>query len=344
MANGPSPWHKSHREDFTIIIRHVLTAAIALLAAVPAAAVTTCDAVWRDPVRGRDLPLRIRLPDGRGKVPVVLWSPGLGGDTSGGADWATAWVERGLAVVHLEHPGSNALVYKEAAAAVAAAPDAEAGRKAREARIRQAANGAQLAARVRDAGFVLGRLGAMGQEGACNLARIDTARAGIAGHSMGAWVVQAVAGQRFANGFSMEDSRFRAGLALSGVALTAGSLGAAFGRIGIPYFAITSTADGLPLSLDPQKRAGAVAERIAPWRAMPPGEKYLLLFEGGDHMAFAGNRVRPGTPDARIHAAVRAASAAFWGATLLGDAKDAAFLKRQGLGGLLAAGDRLETK
>ncbi len=42
---------------------------LSLLLAVPAFAGPVCDAVWRDTARGRDLPLRIRQPDGDSKVP-----------------------------------------------------------------------------------------------------------------------------------------------------------------------------------------------------------------------------------------------------------------------------------
>ena len=42
---------------------------LSLLLAVPAFAGPVCDAVWRDTARGRDLPLRIRLPDGDSRVP-----------------------------------------------------------------------------------------------------------------------------------------------------------------------------------------------------------------------------------------------------------------------------------
>ncbi|KPF67697.1 hypothetical protein IP88_12215, partial [alpha proteobacterium AAP81b] len=50
-----------------------------------------CDAVWRDGPRGRDIAVRLRLPAGTTPVPVVVWSPGLGGGTGGGAAWGTAW-------------------------------------------------------------------------------------------------------------------------------------------------------------------------------------------------------------------------------------------------------------
>jgi predicted dienelactone hydrolase len=84
---------------------------LALLLAAPAAA-TMCDAVWRDGPRGRDVPVRINLPDGKQKAPAVIWSPGLGGTRSNAARWVAAWTAAGIAVIRLEHPGSDAAVYR----------------------------------------------------------------------------------------------------------------------------------------------------------------------------------------------------------------------------------------
>ena len=65
-------------------------AALPLLLLALTGAGPVCDAVWRDAARGRDLPVRIRMPDGSGRVPVVLFSPGLGGNRQGGAPGAGA--------------------------------------------------------------------------------------------------------------------------------------------------------------------------------------------------------------------------------------------------------------
>lgn len=310
---------------------------LALFLAVPAKAGPVCAAVWRDAARGRDLPVRIRLPDGAGKIPVVLFSPGLGGGITGGTLWASAWAARGLAVIHLEHPGSDASVY-----AGAANPDDL------KARVRAAATGAQLQARVGDVSFILDELARRPREGACDLSRLDLSRIGLAGHSMGAWTAQAVAGQRYFGAAVFRDQRIIAAIALSPSTLTTGGLNEAFGGITIPFLSITGTADGMPkIARDAVLTTAQIeqqAQRTGPYTGMPPGRKYLIVFQDGDHMVFSGNRRRaPTGPDSHIQAVTARLSTAFWGITLLGNGADAALLA-SGVPPLLAAGDKFEAK
>lgn len=319
-----------------------------LIALALAAATPVCEAVWRDPARARDIPVLIRLPAGTARVPVVIFSHGLGGDTRAGTLWGKAWAARGLGVVHVQHLGSDSAVYRDAVSP-----------EDRRARVRAAATGVQLQARVADVGFVLdeidtrkaagsGRLRSEGEstETACDLSRLDTARAGIAGHSMGAWTAQAVAGQNYGGAPRLANRRFRAAIALSPSAPDFGSAAEAFGTITIPFLSITGSRDGAPLSPDPALRAAAEAQRTAPYSAMPPGDKYLIVFNDGDHMVFSGNSRRAPTPtDLHIQAAAQTATTAFWGATLLGSTSDAAYLAAPtGLKAALAPGDRLEAK
>ena len=314
---------------------------LAALLAAPATAAPVCDAVWHDTARNRDIPVRIRLPESSARaegarVPVILFSHGLGGSIDGGSLWGAAWAGHGLAVVHIQHPGSDTAVYRGAASP-----------EDRRARVRAAATGTQLAARAADAGFVLDEIGRRRTEGACDLARLDPARAGFAGHSMGAWTAQALAGQRWSGAARLSDRRFRAAVALSPSAPGDGSPADAFGGITIPFLSITGTADGVRLGAEPAERDASIADRTGPHAGMPPGQKYLIVFKDGDHMVFSGNRRRrpPIAADSHIQDVTRAATTAFFRATLLGDAKDAAWLtSATGLKARLATGDRFETK
>ena len=307
--------------------------ALLTLAAALTTAPLVCDAVWHDEARNRDIPVRVRMPAGSGPVPLVVFSHGLGGDTSGGTLWGQAWASHGLAVIHVQHPGSDTAVYRDAASP-ADVPT----------RVRAAATPEQLLARVADARFVLDTVALRPREGACDLSRIDPDRIGFAGHSMGAWTAQAIAGQRWGGDASFADRRVRAAIALSPSAPFVSDTAAAFGRIGVPFLSITGTADGAPLQAPPDARAAAVAQRSAPYRGMPPGDKWLLIFDGADHMVFSGNAHRAErSVDAHVKAVTIAATSAFWGATLLGNADDKAFLAT-GLQAALASGDRLERK
>ena len=289
--------------------------------------------MWRDDARNREVPVRVRMPAGTGKVPLVLFSHGMGGDAAGGSLWAMPWAQRGVAVIHVQHLGSDIAVYR-GAATPADIP----------ARVRAAATPEQLLARVTDARFVLDEAARRPREGACDLSRIDPDRIGFAGHSMGAWTAQALAGQRWGAGATLADRRIRAAIALSPSAPFVGDAAAAFGRIGMPFLSITGSEDGAPARAPPEVRAAAAAQRTAPYRAMPPGDKYLLVFDGADHMVFSGIASRPERPvDRHVKAVTISATTAFWGATLLGSARDKAFLARR-LKARLAPGDRLETK
>lgn len=294
-----------------MIARLVLFAAL-LCAPAPAAAVTICEAVWRDAARGRDLPVKIRLPDGDAKVPGVLFSPGLGGNRQGGEVWAAGWAALGLAVIQMEHPGSDAAVY-----AGPASPEE------RRARVRAAASSAQLIARTGDVGFIADELVRRPREGACDLTRIDGDRLGLAGHSMGAWTVQAIAGQRFGPaGAALQDRRFRAFVAFSPNARPDMAAEAMFGEIHRPFLVLTGTRDGVPISGDVRLRESALAQRTGVFAGLPAdGRKAMAVFGAADHMMFAGNR-RPETDTLgrRVQAASLAISRLWWRRWLLGDA------------------------
>lgn len=157
----------------------------------------TCDAVLRDPQRSRSIPVRLTMPDNasnsaQAPIPLILWSPGLGGGLAQGSLYAQAWAKAGLATLQFSHPGSDAQVYKEAEARARAAEAAEsspqaapqAARAARAARVREATSMAQVNARLADLAFAASRL-PFGL-GRCSTQSIDQSRLGIAGHSMGA--------------------------------------------------------------------------------------------------------------------------------------------------------------
>ncbi|MGL6111398.1 MAG: hypothetical protein ACRC2B_15000, partial [Rubrivivax sp.] len=87
--------------------RTLLLSLLASAGAHANASVTVGDFSWHDSARGRDLPLRMRWPAGDGPCALVLYSHGLGGSRDGGDAWGQTWAEAGLAVLHLQHPGSD---------------------------------------------------------------------------------------------------------------------------------------------------------------------------------------------------------------------------------------------
>ena len=309
----------------TALIRIALGLGLLLAATVSAAAAAAaaaCEGVWRDSPRGRDVPLRIDLPRGTGKVPAVIWSPGLGGTRANAARWVAAWTGAGIAVIRMEHPGSDAAVYR-------AGMPAE-----REARVRAGIAPEQLIARVGDVGFVADELGRRTREGACDLTRIDTDRLALAGHSMGAWVVQAMAGQRPDGEHAvLIDRRFRAFVAMS----TTGPPDPAaarvqFGGIGRPLLIITGSLDGMSANATPEFAAAQRAKRISLFVGAPAdGRKAFANFGGGNHLLFAGD-TRKTPAETRIQARVAALTSLWWRQWLFGDAKAQKALVQPALG------------
>jgi len=88
----------------------------ATLSAPAIATPVVCNAVWTDAARsGRAVPVRIRMPEGSGRAPVILFSHGLGGDLDAGTDWVTAWNEAGFMTVNIQHAGIGDLEGQDAA-------------------------------------------------------------------------------------------------------------------------------------------------------------------------------------------------------------------------------------
>lgn len=302
----------------TIFLAAMLVAPAAACAT-PADAVAICESKWHDAARNRDVPVRIRMPAGTGTAPAILFSHGLGGSLDGGTNWAEAWAAAGFIVINLQHPGSDRSILGRGRIAAAMAP-------------------AQLVARVDDVHFVLDELGRRPREGACDLRRVDLTRIGMSGHSFGAHTTQAIAGQLFPVAGIAADPRVKAAIAFSPSPSIRGSDAAAFGSIAMPFFSITGTEDVARVTPDitPQ-------DRERPFRAMPPGGKYLLVLDGANHMIFNaqdGLRGPDSTASPHIRDAVIAATTLFWRATLLGDA--AALAEFASFGATLPPGDRFE--
>ena len=297
--------------------------ALALLTASPALAVR-CDAVWRDGPRGRDIAVRIDMPAGAAPVPAVIWSPGLGGGTGNAERWVAAWTAAGIAVLRLSHPGSDAAVY-------AGNPPPE----ERNRRVRAGASALQIQARIADVGFVADELARRRSEGACNLARIDLDRLGLAGHSMGAWVTQWMAGQRDGpyGPTRMIDRRFRAFVVMSGTGPPEPDRAVSlFGSIARPLLVVSGTLDGTSATAPADRRARALAQRASAFEGAPAdGRKALLMLNGAGHMLFAGDRGTTGDGPA-MQERVAAITTLWWRRWLRGDAAAEAALAAPALG------------
>lgn len=279
------------------------------------------DETWIDATRGREIPVRLRWPAGDAACGLVIHSHGLGGSRAGGAAWGEAWQAAGLVVLHLQHPGSDAAVWQQGGLRGA----------------RQAASAEQYRARIADARFALDeierRVAAGGGWGRIRLDAI-----GFSGHSFGARLTQALAGERPTRSRravrlgTTTEPRIRAFIAFSPGfnerdGLDDATLVQRFGAITRPFLAMTGTRDDAMLVGD-----ASPAARRAVYRGLPPGQKAQLVLEGADHATFGGGtglagdarRGRRGERALELEPqhrrAIAAVSADWWRWRLLGDA------------------------
>jgi predicted dienelactone hydrolase len=301
-------------------------AAAAALGPWRAARAVVHDESWRDARRERELPLRLRWPDGEALCALVVHSHGLGGNRNGGDAWGEAWQRAGLAVLHLQHPGSDTEVLRRGMLALRAAASAE-----------------QLRERVADMRFVVDEINRRAQQREPGWSRVRVDALGASGHSFGAVTVQALAGQRFpvATPHSAEP-RFKAFIAFSPSLGQGIAASQAFAGVTRPFLAVTGSHDS-----DALGRGLSGADRARVYDALPSGQRALLWLEGADHMSFAGNaaqrlRARFGPlqrepqaseMEAQHHERIAALSSLWWRARLLGDAvASAALVAPAGLG------------
>jgi len=295
-------------------------------------AVAVLDETWTDAARARAMPIRIYVPAGEaaGKRPAVIFSHGLGGSKAGGEAWGRHWASHGVIAIHLQHPGSDDALWRDRGSV----PLKEA--------LRTGMTPQAYVDRLADERFAVDEIGRRAASGDSVASRIDPARLGMSGHSFGARTTQAVAGERLplpAVGDRFRDERFIAAIAFSPSAAGPSSgWPQRFAGIRIPFLSVTGTRDG-----DPFDSSVPASQRTQVFRNMPPPDKYLLVLEGADHLAFDGGKLTLAA-GGDVDRCVRAATLAFWKAYLEGDGDAKAFLAGGGMTRALGAAGTFEAK
>ncbi len=298
------------------------------------------DENWRDSARERSIPVRLFVPtmsanESSKRFPIILFSHGLGGSTSGGKAWGEHWASHGFIVVHMQHIGSDESVWKGKNGTVAVSD------------MKSAMSMSNLGLRVGDVHFAIDEIIKRNKEKNQHFVYADITKIGMSGHSFGAQTTLAVSGQisPITRGQSGFDKRIKSAIALSPNARNKSNLDKQFGDIRMPFFSITGTLDGAVLNDKTE-----VADRILPYKHMPTNDKYLLVLADGDHMIFGGHTLpvrRAVQPrEEEILRLVKSATLAFWEATLNANTEAATWLQngKSGFKAALLPNDIFETK
>lgn len=270
---------------------------------------------WQDAKRTREVPAKIYYPKtGDGPFPVIIFSHGLGGTREGYEYLGRHWARQGYVSVHLQHPGSDDSVWRDAAVS-----------DKMGAMRRAAANPGNAINRPLDVSFAIDQLDKLNQNPPFQN-KLDLDRIGVAGHSFGAYTTLAIAGQTFlprnGKGNSLADPRFKAAIPMSAPApANQRQLDEVYGRIRIPCFHMTGTKDSSPIG-DTKPE-----ERRLPFDHSNGSDQFLITFKDGAHAIFSGPGRRLANPkDEQYHDLICASSTAFWDAYLRGSPSAKAWL------------------
>ena len=288
----------------------------------PLAVTEVSGLVLHDEKRNKDVRVRIFYPVIAGKYPVIIFSHGAGGSDTCCESLTRHWATYGYITLQPIHDDS---VAQRRSSGDENAHFPQAGREALK-------NPALWESRPRDISFLLDSLTGLQKRVAGLNGKIDPSRIGVAGHSMGAYTAEAVAGASVdlpgRPGQNFSEPRAKAILCLSPqgpgqFGLTAHS----FSNISLPFMGITGSLDNLgPL-------ANAAWHRI-PFERSQPGDKYEVFIQGANHMSFitaeAVNSARS-SQAAAILGYTNSASLAFWDAYLKDDPAAKKFLQSDAL-------------
>ena len=265
---------------YIAVMKNWLTFLIGLLlSAAIHAAPQVFDIDWKDSARERTLPLKIRVPDGEARVPLVIFSHGLGGSREGGKAWGEHWSVNGYLVIHVQHPGSDETLWKGA------------GDGPPKQRLSRGATPEQLLGRVDDVRFVIDEVTRLQSkfDAPAWAKRADLSRIAMTGHSFGARTTMALAGERFPGPIkSVADVRVTAFIAFSPTVQGAKkSWPERYGAMSKPFLSVTGTIDG-----DVMGTGSNPKNRAAVFDAQNAGDKYRVIFADGDHSVFGGGSLR----------------------------------------------------
>jgi len=269
-----------------------------MFAAITAAAIlsveTAADVTLHDSSRNRDVPIKAYYPDGKGPYPLIVVSPGFGGDKGSYEYLGQAWAGAGYVVVVVTHAGTDHAAYLQYGGTISTDP---------------AKSYAQQLVRTGDVTFVLDSIATIEKDVPALSGAIDASRIGVAGHSMGAGTALLLGGAKAGPpGGALQsgrDARVRAVVAMSPQGPGEEGFGdQSWGDIRIPVMTMSGTLD---FGIGGQRPSW----RLAPFERMPAGDKYQVTVKGAKHLSFATGQ--------EFHDCIASESLSFWNRYLKGN-------------------------
>lgn len=170
--------------------------------------------------------------------------------------------------------------------------------------------------RLADVTFVIDQLDQWNRDKGHSLfGKLDLEHIGMSGHSFGAVTTLGVAGRKSFLGPAIREPRIDAFLAMSPQPGKGLSPEKAFAGIDRPMLCMTGTNDDS--LIDPRVTPQS---RQLVFKALPAGDKYQLVFDGGHHFTFSdADGLRRRKRDPKHHPAIQKVSVKFWKAYLEDD-------------------------
>lgn len=232
------------------------------------------DMEWTDASRGRRVPARLFWPDSarHGKVPLIVFSHGIGSSRDGYAYLGRYWASHGIASLHLQHVGSDRDLWRGNVFSLVT-------------RFQEAAGDQEAIARVHDLSFALDRL--LQSERGAHVARD---RIVAAGHSYGANTTLLAAGAKVVRGgrlLQFRDPRICAAIVISAPPFYGEKdFAPILSGIGIPTLHVTTADDVIRI---PGFGSG-LEDRLRIFDATGGPFKALAVYKQGSHNVFTERR------------------------------------------------------
>lgn len=241
--------------------------------------VAVIDRDWSDASRRRPVPARLYLPEPLPpqRVPLVVFSHGIGGSREGYSYLGSYLASEGIACLHLQHVGSDRRLWWEGA------PFSVVDR------LKRAAAEAEARSRVDDVRFALDRM-TRGDLAAV----IDEHRIVAAGHSYGANTTLLLGGarvERQGRPIELKDERVSAIVLISAPPFYGErSMEPILSPVRVPSLHVTATDDVIRI---PGYHSD-LRDRLAIFDLIGSERKSLAVFEGGSHSVFTDRSLTGG--------------------------------------------------